>query len=428
MIKGSMNLQDLRRRIYIKAKAEKTWRFWGLYVHVHKFETLREAYKLARKNNGSPGIDGISFADIEAAGVDGFLNQISNDLATRNYRPERVRNVQIPKLGSKMRVLSIPTIRDRVVQGALKLVLEPIFEADFQPGSYGYRPKRTAHQAVYRVAEAVTQGKTRVIDLDLRSYFDNVRHHILMEKVADRVNDEDVMRLLKLILKATGKKGVPQGGVISPLLSNIYLNEVDKMLERAQEVTRYKRYTSIEYVRYADDLLVLIDWHPRNSWLQPAVMKRLGEEFANIGVEINPEKSRTVNLAKGETFGFLGFTFKRIRSRNGKWRLLTIPQVAKRKALTRNLKDIFRRLRSQPVQRIINRINPILRGWVNYFAIGSSSRCFRYVRQWVLRKVRRHLMRARKRHGFGWKRWSNQWIYEKLGLFNNYRVKYRGHC
>ena len=282
MIKGSIKLQDLRRRIYIKAKAEKTWRFWGLYVHVCKLETLREAYQLARKNNGSPGIDGISFTDIEATGVDGFLKQISNDLATGDYRPRRVRKVPIPKLGNKVRVLSIPTIRDRVVQGALKLILEPIFEADFQPGSYGYRPKRTAHQAVYRVAEAITQGKTRVIDLDLSSYFDNVRHHILMEKVAERVNDDDVMRLLKLILKATGKKGVPQGGVISPLLSNIYLNEVDRMLERAQKVTRYRRYTSVEYVRYADDLVVLIDWHPRNDWLQRAVMKRLGEEFDRI--------------------------------------------------------------------------------------------------------------------------------------------------
>jgi RNA-directed DNA polymerase len=426
MIKRSISLQDLRRRIYIKAKAEKTWRFWGLYVHIHKRETLREAYKLARRNNGSAGIDGIGFADIEAAGVDEFLSQISNDLATRNYRPQRVKNVQIPKPGNKVRILSIPTIRDRVVQGALKLILEPIFEADFQPGSYGYRPKRTAHQAVYRVAEAIAQGKTRVIDIDLSSYFDNVRHHILMEKIAERVSDDDVMRLLKLILKATGKKGVPQGGVISPLLSNIYLNEVDRMLERAQEVTRYKRYTSIEYVRYADDLLVLIDWHSRNDWLQQAVMKRLEEEFAKIKVEINAEKSRTVNLAKGETFGFLGFTFKRVRSRKGKWRPLTIPQIEKRTALIRKLKDIFRRFKSQPVQWVINCINPILRGWVNYFAIGSSSRCFQYVRQWVMRKVRRHLMRARMRHGFGWKRWSNQWIYEKLGLFDDYRVKYRG--
>ena len=425
MTKRSINLQDLRRRIYIKAKVEKTWRFWGLYTHIHKLDTLREAYRLAKRNNGCPGIDGISFADIETAGVDEFLRQISDDLVTGNYRPKRVRNVQIPKSGSKVRTLSIPTIRDRVVQGALKLVLEPIFEADFQPGSYGYRPKRTAHQAVYRVAEAIAQGKTRVIDLDLRSYFDNVRHHILMEKIAKRVNDDRVMRLLKMILKATGKKGVPQGGVISPLLSNIYLNEVDRMLERAKEVTRYKRFTSVEYVRYADDLLVLIDWHPRNDWLQQAVMKRLGEEFAKIHVEINAGKSRTVDLVKGQTFGFLGFTFKRVRSRKGKWRPLAIPQIEKRTVLTRKLKEVFRRFKSQPVQRVVNIINPVLRGWVNYFTIGSSARCFQYIRQWVMRKVRRHLMRARKRHGFGWKRWSNQWIYDKLGLFNDYRVQYR---
>jgi RNA-directed DNA polymerase len=234
-----IGLQDLRRRIYLKAKAETSWRFWGLYVHVCKEETLREAYALAKENDGAPGIDGVSFSAIEEGGVDGFLAQIRDELVSGQYRPMRNRRKEIPKDGGrKVRVLGIPSIRDRVVQGALKLILEPIFEADFQAGSFGYRPKRTAHEAVHRVTTAITEEKTRVIDLDLRAYFDNVRHHILLEKVARRVQDRDVMHLLKLILAATGKKGVPQGGVISPLLSNIYLNDVDRMLEKAKTTTR----------------------------------------------------------------------------------------------------------------------------------------------------------------------------------------------
>ena len=203
------------------------------------------------------------------------------------------------------------------MQGALKLILEPIFEADFQPGSFGYRPKRTAHEAVDRVAKAIVQHKTRVIDIDLRSYFDNVRHDRLLAKVARRVDDPDVMHLLKIMLKANGRCGVPQGGVISPLLSNLYLTEVDRMLERAKETTRCGKYTYIEYARFADDLVILIDAYPRHDWLMGAVEKRLREELADLQVEINEEKSRIVDLGRGESFGFLGFDFRRIRSRRG---------------------------------------------------------------------------------------------------------------
>src|SRR3989442_1356186 len=194
MTKAPMSLQDLQRKIYGKAKAEPSWRFWGLYVHVCKMETLREAYGMAKANNGAPGIDGVTFADIEASGVEPFLEHIRDELVTRTYQPMRVRRKEIPKDGgTKVRVLGIPTIRDRVVQGALKLILEPIFEADFQPGSYGYRPRRSAHAAVERVAEAILQGKTYVLDLDLRSYFDTVRHHIVLSKVAQRVSDDEVL-------------------------------------------------------------------------------------------------------------------------------------------------------------------------------------------------------------------------------------------
>jgi RNA-directed DNA polymerase len=425
MTKTPINLQDLRRRIYVKAKSEPSWRFWGLYVHVCKTVVLHAAYRLAKKNNGAPGIDGVTFEAVEAAGVDVFIDEIRRELTERTYRPQRARKVEIPKAGGKTRQLSIPTIRDRVVQGALKLVLEPIFEADFQPGSYGYRPKRSAHDAVSRVSEAIIRGKTHVIDLDLRAYFDTVRHHIVLEKVAKRVTDDDVMHLLKLILRATGKQGVPQGGVISPLLSNIYLNEVDRMLERAKVVTQEGKWVLVEYARFADDLVVLVDAHPRHDWLHRTIARRLREELARLQVKVNEDKTRTVELSKGESFGFLGFEFRRVRSRAGRWMPLRLPQRKKRIRLQCTLKEIFRRSRSRPVGEVIAKINPILRGWVSYFAHGHASRCLSSIRDWVEKKIRRHLGRARQRRGFGWKRWSRRWLYEELGLFNEYRVSYQ---
>src|SRR5882757_1954086 len=345
MTKASIDLQDLRRRIYVKAKAEPSWRFWGLYVHVCKMETLRAAYEMAKRNDGAPGIDGVTFEAIEA-------------------------------------------------QGVVKLILEPVFEADFQPGSFGYRPKRTAHDAIKRVAEAIVRRKTRVLDFDLRAYFDNVRHDRLLAKVARRIDDADVMHLLKVMLKASGKKGVPQGGVISPLLSNLYLNEVDKMLERAREVTRNAKYTYIEYARFADDLVILIDAYKRHDWLVGAVDKRLREEFGKLQVEINDEKSRTVDLERGESFGFLGFDFRYLRSRRGAWRPHYTPKLKKRTALMRELKEVFRRHRSQPIERVISLINPMLRGWVNYFAVGHSSECFK-----LLNRAREKLVCLAKLRG-----------------------------
>jgi RNA-directed DNA polymerase len=421
-----ISLQDLQRRLYVKAKAEKDWRFWGLYVHVAKLETLRAAYAVAKQNDGAPGIDGVTFEAIEAAGVEPFLAQLRDELVARTYRPLRNRRVEIPKGDGRVRVLGIPPIRDRVVQGALTHILEPIFEADFHDGSYGYRPKRTAQQAVDRVAEAIVRNKTRVIDVDLASYFDSVRHDLLLAKVARRVNDRDILHLLKLMLKASGKRGVPQGGVISPLLSNIYLTEVDAMLERAKAVTANGTHTYVEYARYADDLVILVNHDRRQDWLVEAVHRRLREELAKLDVRLNEEKSRIVDLSRGESFGFLGFDFRRVRSLRGRWRPQYSPKPKKRTALLRELKEVFRRSRSQPVEALIAEINPKLRGWVNYFRIGHASRCFAIIRRWVERKVRRHLMRARNRRGFGWKRWSTAWLHTTLGLFGDYRVRYLG--
>jgi RNA-directed DNA polymerase len=226
-----------------------------------------------------------------------------------------------------------------------------------------------------------------------------------------------------MILKATGKKGVPQGGVISPLLSNLYLNEVDRMLENAVDTTRNGRFTRIQYVRFADDMVILIDAHERNDWLVRAVNKRLREELAKLRVAINEDKSRMVDLKQGESFTFLGFEYRRILSLWGKWRPYFAPKLKKRTALFEKLREIFRHNVSQPVGKVIEDINPILRGWVNYFRVGDSSRCFSMIKDWVEKKVRRHLMRARGRQGYGWARWSRQWLSQRLGLFNDYRLR-----
>jgi len=209
------------------------------------------------------------------------------------------------------------------------------------------------------------------------------------------------------------------------LLSNLYLNEVDKMLERAREVTRHRGFTVIEYVRFADDLVVLVSAHPKQRWLHAAVEKRLREEFAKLEVEVNELKSRRVDLKRAESFGFLGFDFWRVRSRAGRWMPLYRPRMKKRTALLGQLKVVFRGLKSQPVSRVISKINPILRGWVNYFAMGHASRSFSFVRNWVEEKIRRHLAKARLRRGFGWKRWNRRWLYDALGLFDDYRVQPR---
>jgi len=196
------------------------------------------------------------------------------------------------------------------------------------------------------------------------------------------------------------------------------------MLERAKAVTRHEQWTAVEYARFADDLVILVNSHPRWQWLRKAVEKRLREELAKLQVEVNEEKSRRVDLQQGESFGFLGFEFRRIRSGRGRGMPLHTPRTKKRTALLRKLKLIFRSSRSQPVKELIEQINPILRGWVNYLAMGHSSRCFSYIRDWVEKKVRSHLARSRQRQGLGWKRGSKDWLYGPLGLFPEYRVAY----
>jgi len=425
MIKPSITLQELRRRIYRKAKAEKQWRFWGLYVHVCKIETLRVAYREAKANDGAPGIDGVSFESIEVQGVENFLENIQKELVARTYRPTKNRRIEIPKGGGKTRRLGIPTIKDRIVEGAVKLILEPIFEADFNESLFSYRPKRTAHQALDRVVHGLVRGLTQVIDIDLKSYFDNIRHHIVLLKLSKRVEDPQLLHLVKQILKAKGKRGVAQGGVLSPLLANLYLNELDEvMAEEMEKRRREGKWERVIYTRYADDMVVLIDGHPR--WQPPIdeIRKRLEAELKKVEVEINEEKTRVVDFKEGGSFGFLGFDLREARNRLGKRFILRTPKKKKQSELLRRVGRILKFSRHRKLPEVLERIGPVIMGWVNYFRVGNSRRAFDWLRFEMMRKIRRFVMKQKGRPGCGWKRWSNEAIYKKWGLINEYKVQY----
>jgi RNA-directed DNA polymerase len=356
--------------------------------------------------------------------VEPFLAQRRDALVARTYRPWRNRRVEIPTEDGKVRVLGMPALRDRVVQGARKHILEPSFAADVHDGSYGYRPKRTAQQAVDRVAEAIVRNKTRVMDGDLAAYVANVRHDWRLVKVARRVHDRDVWPVWKRMLRAAGTRGVPQGGVVSPLLSNLSLPEVAALLERAKAVTATGTHTYVADARDADDLGILVNPGRRQDWLVEAINRRLREELAALEVRLNEAKSRIVDRSRGERVGFLGVDCRRLRSLRGRWRPPSTPPQQKRMAGRRELKAGFRRARSQPVEALSAAITPQRRGWGHDVRSGHASRGLAMVRRWVERKVRRQVLRARNRRGFGWQRWSTVWRYHTLGLCADDRGRY----
>ena len=425
MIKTPINLQDLRRRIYCKAKSDKTHRFWGIFVHVTKMETLREAYRLAKRNGGAPGIDGLTFNDIDAAGLEEFLSAIQNDLLLGSYQPRKNRKVEIPKDKGKVRILQIPTIRDRVVQGSLRLVLEAIFEADFCPNSYGFRPKRSPHRALAEVRRSVLRRMTRVIDVDLTNYFDSIRHSVLLDKIVRRVKDPEVMRHVKQIIKAAGKVGVSQGGPFIPLAANIYLTDLDWYFDGIRRKTAEGPYEAVNYHRFADDIVITVSGHhSKRGWAERAV-QRLKEQLVALGVSVNEEKTQIVNMLNGESFGFLGFDFRRIlnRQRTGHFILMT-PKKKARKAIKAKIREIIKHGGASPANEIIVRINVAVAGWVNYFRVGNSSRAFGEVRDYLEMKVRTLLTRRKRRQkrSVGWRRWSNEYLYEVLELFWDWKL------
>lgn len=424
MIKTAIRLWELKERIYDKAKSEKEKRFWGLYVHICKVTTLYQAYQDARANGGKPGMDGITFDWIEEYGVVKYLEEISSELKEKTYKPEPNRKVRIPKGDGKERQLGIPNIKDRIVQGAVKQILEPIFEADFCNCSYGYRPNKKAQEAVSNVGKEISGGKHLVIDVDLSGYFDNIRHHILFKKIARRVNDNDVMHLIKLICKANGKKGVPQGGVISPLFSNIYLQEVDEMFTRAEAVVRRHYGTELTFYRYADDMICMVKKRQQYERLMKDVRRRLKQELEKLQVVMNEEKTKEVDMSKGETFSFLGFEFSWGKSRFGKKMMAYYePKKKKVQALAEGIRQLLKKLWAMPIQGVIAALNQKLRGWVNYFRIGNSSRVFRKVRNIVINKLVWYMKRKRK-NKFRWKKWSTKELFDKYGLYNDYQIRY----
>jgi len=428
MTKAPISLQELRRRIYRKAKSDKTYRFWGIFVHITKPETLEETYRAAKRNGGAPGLDGQTFEDIERTGRPEFLASVREELITGRYKPKPNRRVDIPKGNGKFRTLQIPCIRDRVVQGAVKLILEAIFEADFCSNSYGFRPQRSPHRALAEVRRSVLRRMSTVIDVDLSRYFDTIRHSVLLDKIATRVQDPQVLHLVKQIIKAGGKIGVPQGGPFSPLAANIYLNETDWAFDAIRRKTAQGSYEAVNYHRFADDIVITVDGHhSKRGWAERA-LQRLQEQLAPLGVELNEEKTKVVNLLQGETFGFLGFDLRRVRKSNkskGGYFIRMTPKQKARKADKAKIRETIRRGGATPAKMLISQINAILTGWVNYFRVGHSSRAFSEVRDYVEMKVRTLLTRRKRRRksSVGWRRWSNEYLYGVLGLYWDWTVR-----
>jgi RNA-directed DNA polymerase len=426
MTKASVDLQELRRRIYRKAKSDKEHRFWGVFVHVAKIEVLAEAYRQAKKNGGAPGIDGQTFEDVEASGTETFLKSIRDELLAGTYKPRVNRLVEIPKGNGKTRTLQIPCIRDRVVQGALKWVLEAIFEADFCPSSYGFRPKRSPHRALAEVRRSLLRRMSMVIDVDLSRYFDTIRHDILLGKIARRVQDPRVLHLVKQILKAGGKIGVPQGGPFSPLAANIYLNEVDWYFDGIRRKTAEGEYEAVNYHRFSDDIVITVSGHhTKRGWAERA-LQRLCEQADLIGVKLNMEKTKVVNILNGETFGFLGFDIRRIKSREkNRYYISMTPKKKARQAIKAKIREIIRCGGSTPAKELIKRINTVVAGWAEYFRVGNSSRAFSEVRDYLEMKVRTLLTRRKRRRkrSVGWRRWSNEYLYVVLGLFWDWKIR-----
>jgi RNA-directed DNA polymerase len=422
-------IRPLQRKLYVKAKAEPAFRFYVLYDKIYREDILAHGYRLARANAGAPGVDGVSFAQIEEEGLEAWLAGLAEELVSKTYRPDPVRRVLIPKPDGGERPLGIPTIRDRVVQTAAKLVLEPIFEAGFEDNTYGYRPQRGAVDAVKKVHQHICQGYTDVVDADLSGYFDSIPHGDLIKSVARRVVDAQVLRLIKLWLKAPieerdedgtrrmhGGKGntcgTPQGGVISPLLANIYMNRFLKHWRLSGCGEAFRGHV----VAYADDFVILSRGRAGEAlaWTK-AVMTRLG-------LTLNEEKTSLKN-ARQERFDFLGYSFGPHHfGANGKWYLGASPS----KKSVQRFKTTVRKLlvpgNHDPWPEVGDRLNRSLHGWFGYFSYGTYRRVHRGVDRYVYERVRDFLVRRHKVAGRGTRRFSTDIVYGELALLRLERL------
>src|ERR1700682_683460 len=415
-------IRMLQRKLYLKAKEEPEYRFYLLYDKIYREDILAHAYELVRANKGAPGVDGQTFADIESQGLAEWLKGIREELHNQTYRPQPVRRVMIPKPGGGERPLGIPAIRDRVVQSAAKLLIEPIFEADLEPSAYGYRPKRSAQDAIREVHKLLCEGYTDVVDADLSKYFDNIPHSELLQSVARRIADGRVLHLLKMWLKApveerdekgnrklTGgqSKGTPQGGVASPLLANLYMNRFLKHWRRQGKGEQYRAHI----VNYADDFVILSRGKAEEAraWTQ-AVMTRLG-------LTLNEQKT-CIRNAKQESFDFLGYTFgPRYWWKTGKPYLAARPSKRAIQRLKEGVYEMLRPCENDRWEEVRDRLNAKLRGWQNYFRYGSLNKAYRIVDGYVYQCVRPFLRRRHQdTNSRGPRPFSDQVVYGERGV------------
>ena len=422
-------IRTLQRKLYRKAKAEPAFRFYVLYDQIYRADILSHAYALARSNAGAPGVDGITFEKIEAAGLEEWLAALREDLVAKTYRPQPVRRAMIPKPGGGERPLGIPTIRDRVVQSAAKLVLEPIFEADFEDNAYGYRPGRSGADAIKEVHRLVCRGYTDVVDADLSAYFDTIPHRELMQSVARRIVDRHVLRLIKLWLKAPiegrvgdgqrrmsggrgSTRGTPQGGVASPLLSVIYMNRFLKHWRLTRRGEAFRAHV----IAYADDFVILSRGRAAEAlaWTR-AVM-------AKLGLMLNEAKT-SVKDARRESFDFLGYTFGPHRYRkDGHWYLGASPSKRSVQRVKAKVGDLLVSGNKEPWPQVCHRLNRLLLGWSAYFGYGTRMPAYRAVDNHVYDRARAFLRKRHKVQGRGTRRFSDDQVFGALGVLRLRRV------
>jgi RNA-directed DNA polymerase len=417
-------IRELQRKLYRKAKQEPDYRFYLLYDKVYRRDILSHAYRLVKANKGVCGVDELTFESIEEreGGAERYLEQIAEELKGKSYKPMPVRRVYIPKPDGKQRPLGILTIKDRVVQAAVKLVIEPIFEADFEENSYGFRPKRNAHQAMDDVSLQLRMGKTQVIDADISRYFDTIPHDRLLGLVAKRIVDKNILRLIKLWLKApvveegrNGKKktegnpkGTPQGGVISPLLANIYLH----VLDRIWKVKKVEERLKARMIRYADDVVVLCQGNTEK------VLKGIKTVLKDLELSLNEEKTRVID-AKTERFNFLGFTVEVKRNpRTGK----RFPLITPSREAMAEVKAVIKALTCRknlrfPKEVVIRKLNEQVRGWVGYFYYGNCSRDLTKLNNYLDERVRIYLRRKHAKKSRGYKEYPYRYLYDNLRLY-----------